>query len=528
MQTDLSDEMLEYAKGVFSTFADRPWRKNQREAVRWILEQDRKVSVLSAPTGSGKSLCGASVLAMYGGGTYLCSSKALQNQIAIDYPEFKVLMGRNNYTCSKNEGLTAAECTHSKISPCRHKHDCPYELQKKLVLSSRFKVLNYTYFLFEANFVGQFSNLEYLVCDEGDTLEGQLSAFISLNIPLQTIKNYKVGYPSRKTSTAKDGVESWKDWGAKFKNKVNGSIGKLMAEAGEWDSISSEWQVSKMKQLNRARNLLSKLNMFTDYVDENWLMEVGKFDKRIRFYPDWIVPELAEKYFWQHSEKFLLMSATFQPVPVLSKLLGLPPGDVIFKEVPSIFPEKNRRVVASPVANLTFKTFDSEVHKLIDKIEEILMHHINDKGLILSVSFKLNKFIMDNVNTGRLITHDSKNRAHILQEFKNAVSPLVLVSPSYERGISLDDDLGRFCILVKCPYLSLGDKQVSKRLYGSKLGGIWFKSEAAQTIVQGAGRIVRSESDWGVTYILDRQIMDLITKHPSYFPRHFIDAIEFG
>jgi Rad3-related DNA helicase len=131
------------------------------------------------------------------------------------------------------------------------------------------------------------------------------------------------------------------------------------------------------------------------------------------------------------------------------------------------------------------------------------------------------------VNNSRLITHNSKDRQEVIDEFVGSNEPLVLISPSIERGLSLEEDKCRFIIIAKCPYLSLGDKVTAARLYSSKIGQIWYGSNAALTVIQMSGRAVRSNTDQADTYLLDMKIKELILKNPSWFPEWWLDSLNF-
>jgi Rad3-related DNA helicase len=131
--------------------------------------------------------------------------------------------------------------------------------------------------------------------------------------------------------------------------------------------------------------------------------------------------------------------------------------------------------------------------------------------------------VMD-IGDPRLVTHNGGDKINAIEEFKNSDKPLVMVSPSSERGISLDGDKCRWVVWMKCPYLSLADKLVSARIYKSAVGGLWYRSNALMSVVQGCGRAVRSKDDTATVYILDQQIVKLITENPTLVPKWFRDA----
>ena len=213
------------------------------------------------------------------------------------------------------------------------------------------------------------------------------------------------------------------------------------------------------------------------------------------------------------------------PPQVLSKLLGRPVGDFDYlPPIPSTFPIANRPLYLKPVADMSYKTFDQELPNLLAEIETILNQYPNDKALIHCVSFRLRNAIMK-IDNNRLITHETGNRAIILEQFKKDKRPLALVSPSYERGIDLKDDLCRNVIFAKAPFLNLQDKQVNARIHSGQLGQYYYKADCAQSIVQGTGRHIRDKTDWGKAWLLDAQINKLITDNPELFPTYWREAL---
>jgi Rad3-related DNA helicase len=124
----------------------------------------------------------------------------------------------------------------------------------------------------------------------------------------------------------------------------------------------------------------------------------------------------------------------------------------------------------------------------------------------------------------RLVTHNGANKISAIDDFKASDKPLVMVSPSSERGISLDGEMCRWIVFLKAPYLNLSDKLVNARLYRSPVGSLWYKSNMLMSVVQGCGRGVRSINDKCVSYILDSQVVKAITENPTLVPYWFREA----
>jgi Rad3-related DNA helicase len=184
-------------------------------------------------------------------------------------------------------------------------------------------------------------------------------------------------------------------------------------------------------------------------------------------------------------------------------------------------------VIIRPVADLVSKNMDIEVPKVIAEVKHILSQHPNERGMIHGVSYKLSQQVYEGVNNSRLMIHDSSNRQSVLNEFLESDNNAVLISPSMDRGLSLDMDKARFQIILKMPWLSLGDKIVKARVYSGWLGQEWFQATALLTVLQMCGRSTRSKDDYSITYILDAQFKRIVLQKPSFLPKWFKDGMEF-
>lgn len=521
--------MIDYndVKSKFSKFAVSPYRSYQAEAIKFIHECRSPISVVQASCGFGKSLVGCCAGMLQNSFTYLVSSKQLQSQLQKDFPELRSMMGRSNYQCVYQPNRTCADCIHSPKTPCPYKNtECKYEIQKKYVLGGSYRLLNYIYALTEMNYVGRFSNNNFIIADEADLLEGLLSNFISLSVSGRIQKRLKVQPPKYKTVSSDNSIPEWKAWARYIIEKASDRL----------EQIGEKPKEDEIKEQQAMETVVSKANIFLKNVDDNWILESKKnfynpkSPPTLIFRPTWLTNELSEQYFWRHAKKYVLMSATFHPKEIMGKLLGRSTADIeYFKEkeggVPSPFPAKNRQIFLHPAGNLTYKTFNNEAPKIVNATKKLLEIHKSESGIIHTASYKLASLIMD-INSDRLITHDSKNRVDIIDKFIQSTKPLVLVSPSAERGIDAVDDVCRFIIWTKCPYLSLADKLTNKRVYSGNLGNLWFKSSAAQAIVQGCGRGVRHLKDYCICYLLDKQAVDLVLNNQNLFARYWLDACD--
>jgi Rad3-related DNA helicase len=116
-------------------------------------------------------------------------------------------------------------------------------------------------------------------------------------------------------------------------------------------------------------------------------------------------------------------------------------------------------------------------------------------------------------------------RNDIFQTFFDAPIPCVMVTPSMRLGVDLKDELARWQIIAKVPYPYLGDPQVKKR---TEIDSGWYSFQAVSSLIQTYGRVCRSETDFGETFILDSKFIDLFNQNISYFPKWFKEAVRWG
>ncbi len=488
-------------------------RDTQTEIINHVISSKKKYVMINAPCGIGKSYIGMTLGGILNNKClYLCTTKLLQDQIAKDFPEAFIMKGRNNYPCTLIPELTAGDCGVKCGKYCRGEISCEYYRNKSRLMKEKYGVVNTSYYMSETNFAGKLSDYEDKYCvivDEADTLESQLSDFISLEINPIDLKRWNINTPQYITK-----LDAWKQWAI----DNAGYVGKMIDSLKWVEDIKDEerGEISDaIKEYNKYKSLAGKLLILSNCLDDNWLFQhADKFS----FNPIWLQPKLSNRYFFDHAGKFILMSATFLPKPIQCALLGLSQDEVDYIEVDSPFPVENRKIYYEPIQKCGHGISESPIYAEIDRIINKYPH---SKGIVHAVSYDRAQNIAK--SNSRCITHSKHDKNDVIKTFIESDN-LVLVSPSCERGLDLRDDLARFCIIPKVPFASLGDKKINMRLYSSskKLGQMWYRSIAAQTIVQMAGRVVRHEQDKGDTYILDAKFSEVV----EFCPKWFTDAIQ--
>ncbi len=495
------------------------FRPGQLEIATKIAVSKKYAYLLDAPTGVGKSLIAAAVQKLLGKQVvYVCTTKQLQDQLLKDFPYARTLKGRNNYPCAKYPKMfprvSAAECTKTPAHPCAQEGECAYMIAKRAALSSPLAVLNTAYFLTEANYVEGFSGLDFLVIDEFDTVEDLLMGFIEVLITQRQLDQLELEPPKFKTK-----FESWIEWS---KQAIGILEPRLINLRRELESVWATTDFALMKEEKNLARLVGKLRFFVKEVDANWVWFPG--EDSWSFKPVWIA-KYAHNSLWKHTKRVLGMSATILDRFQISRNTGLEFENVEYKQLDSPFPKENRPVRFEPCANVINKEMDVALPVLTETIKRLLEKHSDEKILLHTVSYRVAKYLRENLHSDRIMTHDLKTRTQVLENFKNTARPMVLLSPSMDRGVDLPDEQCRVVIIAKVPYPDLGDPQISKRVYASRDGSRWYAHKAVSKIIQMSGRAVRSETDYAVTYILDEQFKRVYNDNKMMFPAWFKEAL---
>ena len=556
------------------------FRDHQLPAVDDILAaftQGKIVVFLDAPTGSGKTLIAEVVRRLDAGQSgqktlYVCNNKSLQDQFAGDFDYAKVLKGRKNYpthdrpemfpevtagdcsmttisqypgcsTCPSRNGvddgggswggMQAVEDMEEEILHCDECHGpnypevplhqtCDYLIARNAAENAPLAVLNTAYLLAAANGVDMFTGRDLVICDEADQLEGELMRFVEVIIGRHLRDRLNIGLPEQVTE-----IESWAEW---LRWDV---IPKIHAERSRLSSKDRK----QRKRKKSLKELVGKIKVILPKLGDDWVVD-GYEDARkrrgsqqrktVRFRPVH-VRDHAREWLWDHEQKWLLMSATIISPAQMAEDLGLKDHEWAAVTVESTFPVERRPVFLDRhVGPVVRRTEDTVRPKLAAEIQAIADEWPDERILVHTHSYNLTKYLQEALSPWRtkLAYQDSASRDGALQYWLDSDNG-ILFAPSFDRGVDLYDDRCRVQIIAKAPFPYLGDKQVSKRMHSAG-GQLWYTVETIRSIVQATGRVMRSEDDWGATYILDGSVWRLLNENGQLFPSWWREAVIRG
>jgi ATP-dependent DNA helicase DinG len=222
------------------------------------------------------------------------------------------------------------------------------------------------------------------------------------------------------------------------------------------------------------------------------------------------------------------MSATIISSQELMDSLGYD-GQYETVNVKSTFPVKNRLVYYRGSTSMSFKnrqngSWDEMGRSIVADLER----HPTDRVLVHTQSYVLTEhlfqFVIGKVDRPVYRYSSAAGRDSAIQNYLDQ-NGAVLMGPSLGRGLDLPDDACRVQMLTKVPFPYIKDRQVNKRMY-SQGGRVWYAVQTVRELVQMCGRAIRSENDWAVTYIYDKDFnTNLWARNRNLFPDWFREAI---
>lgn len=492
-------------------------RKNQIVALKWLQEQPDHIRylLLESPVGSGKSAIGVTYSLFLEdqlpgerkNSFILTPQRMLQSQYetsmsGIDEINMASLYGRSNYDC--NEYNVTCDIGAHMGKKCEN---CPCDGARQYAQTSNEAVMNYALALNSFSFTKGFGPRRLLIMDECHTLEEHLVSFGTVAISKNRCEKYDMPFEIT------DDLEAAYNWTKEvYLPKLTDVILELTREynrirnkKGRLTSKEKKFMSSYMTLMKHQKAVDRTVGMDFEYfaqefvyTKEKYMFEFKRIYGRAPFAG--ILDPMADK--------FLFMSSTILNKDGFCSDLGLEPNETAFLSLDSEFKINNRKVIYYPQMKMNAKWSRPENEEgrgeMLSTIQAICGANEGNSGLIHTANFQIAKWLVENLNVKHKIFHHNpgckKDRNTVINQFMEHHGPGLLISPSSTEGLDLKDDLGRFAIFCKVPFGFLGDEWIRTRM---NLSDEWYKRMALIDVIQGGGRVVRTETDYGTVFILD-------------------------
>lgn len=227
-------------------------------------------------------------------------------------------------------------------------------------------------------------------------------------------------------------------------------------------------------------------------------------------------------------KKIILMSATIGPQDI--EQLGLSRRRVVYLNCASPIPATSRPIIPLSIAAANYQNLEAATKEMCDFIrKELCIIHNGEKGII-HATYRQAEIINDILDAdpvagSRLLFHTKDNKSDVLRVFLDSPpeSGTILIASGMYEGVDLPYDLARWQVITKIPWLSLADPAIK---YKADKEPNWYLWETLKKVIQACGRVVRTPTDFGTTYILDSTFDRLYRDAYHLAPQWWKDAVD--
>ena len=465
--------------------------------------EDCKFVAIKGAVAIGKSLV-ANILADYykskGLSTAILTPQLiLQDQYHRDFPLRAVLKGASHYPCHSLKQRTCAEFEDKYDYKCK---GCTYTTALKEAKNAKIAIFNFHSYM--ANLRDPDTFKDILIIDEAHNL-------LSSMFEMFTLRLWKNKDPNITKIDSKDDL-----------------IIYLESELVELKKLSMELKKSKSnKELKEVR---SKIMKYDDMIfglqnsPDIFFIHRGrdkyrnKLDDFLEIQP--LKLSNISKLLWpaKHVKKIIFMSATLSPI--LMERLGIA-EPIHFIEGDSPIPKDSRPCIAWGRVALNYNNYEESVKILAQQLNELKEVH-KGKGII-HTTYRLAEMFKPHLKDKRFVWHDKESKHEAYNTFLVSKDQ-VLIACGMSEGIDLVGEGFEWQAITKIQYPNLGEP-INK--YIANKYSSWYNWDTAQVILQQYGRICRTPTDKGITYILDGAFRRFYNQNSNLFPKYFKDAIKW-
>ena len=514
---------------------------------------DKRYIIIEAETGVGKSAVAVTACKDGNKGYIVTSTKQLQNQYMSDFYNQSItsVKGKNNYRCYFEDRLTCNNgyclINHKQSAECKKEHLCPYYNARNRGFKSDIFLTSYKYFLKATDNPNTFLPRGTVVFDECHLLENILVESFEITLSLKDLDDkYNILDTTElqdvvklsNTSILKDGyTKENEEWISKIYDLLNCKRNIKFEEIKEQLGIVGDPETLTEEEMD----LIIEEN--DDYVQIDRLCrQIKSFLVSKNINEDWIIEPLEDgllltplnvQYIFKNEiekmakNRIIFMSATILDIKGFIKTFGLDEDNCLVIRCESDFDPDKSPIYTLQNCSTNYNALKDEknLQKIKDEVEKILEKHKNEKGIIHTGNSTISKYLKDNIKGDRLLVrYDNIQNNDIINFHNSTKKPTVLVSSSLNEGVDLKNDLSRFQIIVKLPFLSLADSRTKVK---KDIDNNWYLAETFKKFVQQCGRSTRNSEDYSVTYVLDNKFAYWFgkAKKNKWFSKNFITRI---
>lgn len=524
---------------IFDEFPAPSYRGMQRQALEDIQAAFRAgndVVLVRAPTGSGKSLLARAIAgcarrvedaapAEPTDAYYTTPQVSQLDDVTSDdlLDDLNVIRGKGNYSCilpgETTTPVNKAPCVRQRGFSCPVQHRCPYFADRAIAANRPIAAMTLAYFMQTAG-SDVFGKRDVVVIDEAHGLSEWAEMYATIELSPRTVPVWESCRPPKISDLV--AVEQYAE-----------RVQRVCTRRRERLQEKSELTPDEAEERDRLQEIHRELGWLRDDLrdpDSPTMWVVDQPDGKGTAVT--IKPVDPARYLhhtvWNRGEKFVLLSATILSKEGFCRSAGLDPSTVALVDVPHTFPVENRPLFDITQGKMTYEHRDETLPKIARTVVQLMVKHPEEKGLIHAHSYDIADTLLESFRdfgvSDRVRAHDKQTRDAALDSWKRSDEPLIFLSVKMEEALDLGHDACRWQVLCKAPYPNTRDSRVQKRLNAGRWN--WYYRATLRTVIQACGRVVRSPTDYGATYIADASILDVFDRAAGDMPVWFHDSVE--
>lgn len=442
------------------------------------------------------------------------------------------------------------------IEHCADEGLCPYEMNLYVGQKAKVIVADY-YYMFNPSVSKSFLHKvkkdlsdAVIIVDEAHNLTGRIRELLSGRLSTTLLRN-----------ASKEANELGADDCIPLLNEISESVLELLDLDGEKivpkggfkfpehaADVFLKWS-DKIVEDKKRSNLAMVAKFLDSYNEESGFVNIIKSvdtdrGKRVELVHSCMDPSVISAPVFAQAHCTILMSGTLKPIKMYKNLLGFE-GDGA--EYPSPFPKKNKLSMIIPETSTKYTDRTDANYKRIAQIIAEIADAVPGNSAAFFPSYYLRDQILPYLQsaTAKTVIIEvpgmSKNeKEEMLERFasykEHGALLLGAASGSFGEGVDFAGDLLKCVIVVGLP-LSKPDlyTQALIKYYDHKFGNGWdfgYTLPALSTVMQNAGRCIRSETDRGVVIYLDKRYVwenyrKAFTEDVKVSREHVNDVLKF-
>ncbi|EOT44599.1 ATP-dependent DNA helicase [Enterococcus columbae] len=432
------------------------------------------------------------------------------------------------------------------IQAIAQKHQlCPFEFSLDLSQWCDVIVADYNYLFDPQVYLRRFF--------EGGTFDGYALVDESHNLIHRAREMYS-------TSLSVEWIERFYQYLPKSAKKHRSVIQRILDELTLLDSTRQKQQVNELFTTDFPESLVFKCyqwsEYFADYIlefnqqtDEEWILllyfdllhflKIAEYfddtylfsidDRRIHFYcldPAWFLNDKMKQL-----KGTVLFSATFSPIDYYQQLLGGNEDSLTYR-LPSPFAQEHLQILVADYIKMDYQNRQSSIPEICQLIIQTFEAK-RGNYMVFFPSFRFMDEVIQALPIDQLpfdlFIQERQMTAEAKEEFLAAFQPnravvgFCVLGGMFSEGIDLKGEklIGSIILSVGIPQINDQQEELKKYFIKKGLPGYdyTYRLPGLNKVLQAAGRVIRSEEDYGVVILVDHRFAS--QTYMRQFPSHW-------